>query len=309
MVERHGDRGTFVIQLVGGPTAILEVGGLRLLTDPTFDAPGEYGSGPGRVLTKTTGPAFNADRVGRIDAILLSHDQHADNLDTSGRAFLATVPLILTTGSAAKRLGGATRQLAHWQHLDLPLPNGGTLRVTGVPAQHGPDGTDHLTGEVMGFVLSGEGLPRVYVSGDNASLDIVRRIAQQIGSVDIAVLFVGGAKSPLLGDAFLTLNSELATEATRILGACDVVPIHFEGWKHFTEGADALQRAFTEAGLIERLSLLRAGGAHHARIETTPQRGSDRTSFHIAPRTSPPRAQLGREHRMDDTKNTPFMDA
>ncbi|GAA4096207.1 hypothetical protein [Nonomuraea soli] len=43
--------------------------------------------------------------------------------------------------------------------------------------QHGPDGTEHLVGEVTGFVLSGEGLPVVDVSGDNASLEVVKRIA------------------------------------------------------------------------------------------------------------------------------------
>ncbi len=29
------------ITLIGGPTALIEIGGFRLLTDPTFDAPGE----------------------------------------------------------------------------------------------------------------------------------------------------------------------------------------------------------------------------------------------------------------------------
>ena len=30
------------ITLIGGPTALIEVEGFRLLTDPTFDAPGDY---------------------------------------------------------------------------------------------------------------------------------------------------------------------------------------------------------------------------------------------------------------------------
>ena len=43
------------IQLVGGPTVIIEIGGLRLLTDPTFDPPGDHQVGA-RVLVKTSGP-------------------------------------------------------------------------------------------------------------------------------------------------------------------------------------------------------------------------------------------------------------
>jgi hypothetical protein len=43
------------IQLIGGPAVLLEIGGLRLLTDPAFGAPGPVPSGD-RDLTKTTRP-------------------------------------------------------------------------------------------------------------------------------------------------------------------------------------------------------------------------------------------------------------
>ncbi len=74
-------------------------------------------------------------------------------------------------------------------HGEVPCPHGGSVRITGVPAQHGPEGTDHLTGEVTGFVLSGAGLPTVYISGDNASLEVVRAVAARVVPVDSAILF------------------------------------------------------------------------------------------------------------------------
>jgi L-ascorbate metabolism protein UlaG (beta-lactamase superfamily) len=243
---------------LGGPTAILEIGGIRLLTDPTFDPPGDYTVGT-RTLTKTAGPVLAAGALGQVDAVLLSHDQHPDNLDRLGRDFLAGVPLVLSTASAQRRLGGAVRALPNWEQTQLARPDGGELRITGVPAQHGPDGTEHLTGEVTGFVLGGEGLPEVYVSGDNASLSVVRAIADRFGSFDAAVLFAGGAQTALLGDAYLTLTSDGAAEAARVLGAAHVVPVHFEGWAHFTQGADTLLEAFSQAGLSERLHLLKPG--------------------------------------------------
>ena len=43
------------IRYLGGPTAVIEIGGLRLVTDPTFDPPGDHPVG-NRVLTKTSGP-------------------------------------------------------------------------------------------------------------------------------------------------------------------------------------------------------------------------------------------------------------
>lgn len=245
------------VRHVGGPTAVLELGGLRLVLDPTFDPPGEHPVGS-RTLTKLTGPAVHPAEVGAADAVLLSHDQHPDNLDTAGREYLAATPIVLSTGAAAERLGGAVRAVPNWTHVDLTRPDGAALRVTGVPAQHGPDGTEHLVGEVTGFVLSGSGLPTVYVSGDNASLRVVQEIADRVGPVDVAVLFAGAARTVLV-DGFLTLTSELAAEAAEVLHAARVVPVHFEGWAHFTEGAAALRAAFQRHGLADRLVLLAPG--------------------------------------------------
>lgn len=55
----------FTIQAIGGPTAVLELGGLRLLTDPTFDAPGRYPGGS--TLVKTAPSALTADEVGPVE--------------------------------------------------------------------------------------------------------------------------------------------------------------------------------------------------------------------------------------------------
>ncbi|MEZ0094063.1 MBL fold metallo-hydrolase [Streptacidiphilus sp. EB129] len=251
------------LHYIGGPTSVIEIGGLRLLTDPTFDPPGDYPIGS-RVLTKTAGPAVTAASVGAVDAVLLSHDQHPDNLDTSGRAILEGVPLVFSTSAAGQRLGGTVRALADGEHVELPRPDGGVLRITGVPAQHGPDGSLDLVGEVTGFVLSGEGLPTVYVSGDNASLRVVADIAERFGPFDLAVLFAGAARTPLIPDAPLTLTSEDAARAAAVLGARQVVPLHFEHWGHFTEDGDSLVTAFDRAGLADRLHLLKPGQSFRA---------------------------------------------
>lgn len=101
------------IRYLGGPTALIEYGALRLLVDPTFDPAGDYPIGA-RVLTKTADAVVGPDQVGDIDAVLLSHDQHPDNLDAGGRAFLAHVPLVLSTPAAQERLGAPVRGLTPW---------------------------------------------------------------------------------------------------------------------------------------------------------------------------------------------------
>ena len=247
---------TLTARLVGGPTAVLEYAGPRWLTDPTFSPPGDYEGG----LVKTTGPAIEPDAIGPIDVVLLSHDHHADNLDPEGRAFLPRATRVLTTAAGAQRLGGDAIGLEPWTSVEIPRPDGGAVTVTAVPAQHGPDGTDEITGPVIGFVLEGEGLERVYVSGDNASLDVVRTIAERVGPADVAVLFAGAVSIPqIFGGAYLTLSSERAAQAAELLGARAVVPVHFEGWGHFTQGAAELRAAFAGYGVSDRLALPERG--------------------------------------------------
>src|SRR3954469_11066188 len=98
------------ITLIGGPTALIEIDGFRLLTDPTFDAPGAYQL-PHVKLEKLTGPALDTKDIGEVDAVLLSHDQHSDNLDHSGKDFLSQARRVLTTEAGARRLGGKTEGL------------------------------------------------------------------------------------------------------------------------------------------------------------------------------------------------------
>jgi L-ascorbate metabolism protein UlaG (beta-lactamase superfamily) len=250
--------GTISVQAFGGPTAFFEYGGLRLLTDPTFDQPGSYPSPSGVTLTKLAPSSARPEDLGHLDVVLLSHDEHADNLDDAGRRYLATVPLVLSTAGAVQRLAGATTSRPAWESLDRPGPDGTIVRVTWVPAQHGPEWATAFTGEVTGFVLSGAGLPTVYVSGDNSSLDVVRSVAQRCGPVDVALLFAGAGVVPPL-EAVLTLTGEEAAEASVILGSPHVVVIHADGWEHFTEGAIEIEAAFERAGLRNRVTVLAPG--------------------------------------------------
>ena len=144
--------------------------------------------------------------------------------------------------------------LEPWGHLELEGRDGQTVTVTAVPAQHGPDGSDAIQGPVIGFVLSAAGAERVYVSGDNASLDVVRAMSERVGDIAIAVLFAGAVQLARKFDgAYLTLSSDHAADAAKILGVRRVVPVHFEGWTHFTQNADALRAAFAGNGISERL--------------------------------------------------------
>jgi L-ascorbate metabolism protein UlaG (beta-lactamase superfamily) len=242
------------IQLVGGATAVLEYGGLRWLTDPALSPPGEYAG-----LTKLTGPAVDITKQDPIDVVLVSHHHHSDNLDPAGTAFLPSAGRVLSTTRAAETLGGNVVGMEPWSEVELESPRGGTVTVTAVHAQHGPDGTDEIQGPVLGFVLSAPGADEIYVSGDNASRDVVRAIVQRTGELPIAILNTGAVQLSKFDGAYLTLSADHAADVARILGARVVIPLHFEGWAHFTQGADELKAAFSGNGLRDRLLLLERG--------------------------------------------------
>ncbi len=241
-----------MITYVGGPTAVIEIGGLRFLTDPTFDPGGsEYRTGP-VTLRKLAGPLKQPEELGPIDAVLLSHDHHSDNLDHAGRKFVESAARVFTTPAGAARLGENATGLAPGQSAGLDAPGGRILRITGTPARHGPAWMDR--GPVTGFVLSFDDAPdeAVYVSGDTVLYDGVTQVARRF-KVRTAVLFLGAARVWAVGNFHLTMTAEEAVAAARTFEAAEIVPLHFEGWAHFSEGRAEIERAFDRAGLSHRL--------------------------------------------------------
>ena len=236
---------------IGGPTALLEFGQVRLLTDPTFDPAGsEYRSGPA-TLRKLSEPALSPQTVGPFDYVLLSHDHHSDNLDRAGRSLLSNAKTVFTTEEGAGRLGGNSMGLKPWQSIDLPA-QGRVLRIVATPARHGPEGHDR--GPVIGFVLFFADAPEqvVYFSGDTVWYEGVVEVAHRF-PVRAAILNLGAARVPEVGAFHLTMTADEAVEAARTFTAAALVPLHFEGWAHFSEGRQQIDQAFSAAGLAQRL--------------------------------------------------------
>ncbi|MBR1201219.1 MULTISPECIES: MBL fold metallo-hydrolase [unclassified Bradyrhizobium] len=248
---------SITITLIGGPTALIEIDGFRLLTDPTFDAPGDYQL-PHVKLEKLTGPALSAGDVGEIDAVLLSHDQHSDNLDHSGRDFLKEAKRVLTTEAGAKRLGGNAEGFAPWASTTL-MKGGRTLAVTATPARHGPAGIEPLSGDVIGFVLepAKPGRP-VYVSGDTTWFDGVAEVARRF-TCGVVLPFAGAAQTR--GPFHLTMDTNDTIETARAFADAVIVPVHTDGWAHFRQNASDLRASFDTLGFGRRLRILAPGVA------------------------------------------------
>lgn len=245
---------SLTMTLIGGPTALIEIDGFRLLTDPTFDAPRAYQL-PHVKLEKLSGPAMAEEAVGEIDAVLLSHDQHADNLDESGKNFLPKAKRVLTTVAGAERLGGHAEGLAPWASTELSK-HGRSLTITATPARHGPAGIEPLSGDVIGFVLTSKDSRPIYISGDTVWYDGVAEVAKRF-KAGVVLPFAGAAQTR--GPFHLTMDTNDTIETARAFPDAMIVPLHTDGWAHFKQNAGDLRASFDALGFGARLKLLEPG--------------------------------------------------
>jgi L-ascorbate metabolism protein UlaG (beta-lactamase superfamily) len=234
---------------IGGPTTLIEAAGWRLLTDPTFDPPGRrYSFGWGTSSRKTSGPAIKAVELPPLDAVLLTHDQHADNLDTAGRALLPRADAVVTTPAGARRLRGGAHGLAPWTSWRLQSPDRPTLQITATPARHGPPLSRALVGDVTGFALRWEGQRHgaLWISGDTVLHEGVRSVGRRV-NVGTALLHLGAVRFPVTGPVRYTMTAAEAVDLCRLMGPHTALPVHYEGWSHFHEGRRAVEAELAKA--------------------------------------------------------------
>lgn len=262
----------------------LRVGGVRLVTDPALDPKGTtYDFGP----WITPRSWFASEKLydtpaveGRFDAVLLSHDHHADNLDLAGRALIADaerVARVITTVPSARRLTRAKAASdAPGKGLGLGeratgLAPGATTRVgevaiTAVTARHGPRHAPQVH-QVIGFVLDVDHGPRVWISGDTVLFPELVAALDAIGAarpVDVAIVHCGAVAFPkALGfrKSRFTFDAAEAASACKLVAARTIVPVHRSGWSHFRQPEDALLGEFDRAGLGSRVRVLELGAS------------------------------------------------
>ncbi len=252
---------------LGTASVLLEYAGLRLLTDPVFDPEGvTYSMAPAGVperwfaSTKQYVTPVSPAAIGHIDAVLLSHDHHRDNLDVAGRTFLNSdaVDAVLTTPAGARRLSRTRSAVTGLRAGETAAL--GTATVTAVTAQHGPRYVPQ-TGQVTGFALSAPGEPSVWISGDTVLTPALRLALAGLQGIDVAIVHGGGVRfptAPLVGSAIFTFDPAQFVEACTILNPGMILPIHRVGWTHF-QPEDALRSALDAAGLSARTRWLDLG--------------------------------------------------
>jgi L-ascorbate metabolism protein UlaG (beta-lactamase superfamily) len=234
---------------VGGPTVLIEAEGWRILSDPTFDPPGRrYAFGWGTSSTKLSGPAIAAADLLPVDVALVSHDHHGDNLDDAGRALLPSAGVVVTTVPGAARLDVGARGLRVWESTRIEMPGRPALEIVATPCRHGPPLSRPIVGDVVGFALRWEGQEHgaLWLSGDTVLTRDVRRIGERV-DVGTAVVHLGRVQFPITGPVRYSMTAADAVELCGVLRPQTAIPVHYEGWSHFQEGRDEIERTLRAA--------------------------------------------------------------
>ncbi|KAI9468456.1 MAG: beta-lactamase superfamily domain-containing protein [Benjaminiella poitrasii] len=243
-------------------TTIMEVDGVTFLTDPFFSEAGaSFDTGVGVVLEISEDPALKLNQIPPIDAVLLSHEDHFDNLDPLGRQLLDG-RRVITTMDGAKNLKPRPGVVGIQPWQTVPLTIGGKdYKVTGVPCQHLPGG------ECTGFLLQSErfgetdGKPNViYFAGDTVYIDDLVHVRDN-HHISVAIFNLGCVKVniPDQGPLQITMGGAEAAKLAREIGADVVVPIHYESWNHFTEHGEELRKIFEEEKISDKVCWLEPG--------------------------------------------------
>jgi hypothetical protein len=87
---------------------------------------------------------------------------------------------------------------------------------------------------------------RLWISGDTVLYDGVRGIAARL-EIDTAILHLGGVRFAVTGPVRYTMAAQDAVELCRLIRPGTAIPIHYEGWKHFKQRREDIEREFARA--------------------------------------------------------------
>ncbi len=265
-LEAHGgaDLTGGSIIFIGNATLLIRYAGFTVLTDPNFLHRGEHVRlGYGVRSRRLTNPALEIDGLPPLDLVVLSH-LHEDHWDRVAEARLARALPVATTPHAAEALHDkgfvGAQALPTWETLDC-AKGAARLRVTAMPARHGPRLIASLLPPVMGSLLEfetidGRHLLRLYVTGDTLVHDRIREIRARYADIDIALLHLGGTR--VLGLP-ITMGGAQGVEMMRIVQPRLAIPIHYDDYTVFRSPLSDFQEAASDAGLSDRVHYLLRG--------------------------------------------------
>jgi L-ascorbate metabolism protein UlaG (beta-lactamase superfamily) len=212
---------------LGHSTVMIEIDGLRVLTDPVWGKRASPSQLAGPKRFQPVPLALKA--LPRLDAVVISHD-HYDHLDIGTIKELVTlqdVPFITSLGVGAHLQAWGVPperivELDWWEHWQHPAAE---LRIHAAPSQHfsGRSLTDR-NATLWSSIVIETPQHRVFFSGDTGLTSEYAAIRERLGPFDLVMLEVG-AFHPSWGD--IHLGPENALKALQYLGGGAFLPVHW----------------------------------------------------------------------------------
>lgn len=213
---------------MGHSAVLIEIGGLRVLTDPIWGPVSGPWSwvGPGRYYP----PVISLEALGEVDVVAISHD-HYDHLDRPTIEYLASTRALflapLGVGAHLRYWGvlpAQVRELDWWENVEV-----GGVRITATPARHasGRHLFDQNRTLWCGYAIASDA-HRVYFSGDTGMFPAMKEIGARLGPFDLSMVEVGAYNQ---GWPDWHLGPEQAALAARWVQSKALLPIH---WGLFT---------------------------------------------------------------------------
>ncbi len=267
--ETPPPRGDVRVFFIGHSTLLIEMGGLRILTDPVFSdhcSPFKW-SGTKRYRA----PGLTLDQLPPIDVVLTTHN-HYDHLDDPSIRYLGDGPeYVVPLGLGdwfAKRGCRKIHELDWWESIEI-----GDCKLTATPSQHWSKRTffDRNKSLWCGYAVESSAA-RVLFIGDSGYCDAFKEIGQRLGPFHIAALPIGGYDpASIMSDAHMT--PEEALEAFEDVGAGVLLPTHYNAFyltdEPIGEPPRRLYHAWLELGLdVDHLWIL-APGEHRSLEDIT----------------------------------------
>ncbi|RZI45064.1 MBL fold metallo-hydrolase [Herbaspirillum sp. HC18] len=258
------------VRFIGAATVLIRHAGFTILTDPNFLHKGEHALlSYGLKTRRLTDPAISFDKLPPIDLVVLSH-MHGDHFDQLVQEKMDRRMPIVTTPDAADTLAELNFKsrfpLKTWSTLTVRKGDA-TLRITAMPARHGPPGAAIALPETMGalleFAVNGKTGYRIYISGDTLMHEDLADIRRRFPDIDLALLHLGGTR--ILGVMKVTMDGKDGVTLMRMLAPRHAIPIHYDDYDVFKSPLGEFEKEVDAAGLQGKVIYLKHGEAYQFR--------------------------------------------
>lgn len=259
LIERIDDQ--MRIRLLRHATILISVGNKNIIVDPMFMSAGSRTPIPTRKNGKgksnpLVGLPMDGEElkeiVNNLDVVLLTH-MHFDHFhDTEGAILRKNIPILCQPSDINK-----LKQLGYKNvtPIDKHITWEG-LNVTRINCYHGGVILRQLLGKGSGYIISVDGEPSIYVSGDTVWCSHVKK-ALSNHKPDISILNAGGAQFPI--GRSITMNKKDIAKVCKFAPNTKVVVVHLEAFNHCLLTRVELSDYLRQQSLLSRVKILNDG--------------------------------------------------